>query len=289
MRMSRRSTRVTTTSHPAQMDDDALRHIRFSVNLSMLFLDVPFLERFEAARACGFDVVEFWWPGAAQLADTAQAIRDAGLEVALFNFDGGDFVRGDRGLAGHPRRVAEFRACIEPALEFADSVGCRRINALAGKRDDEFESDVQDDVLRGNVRWAADAAAGHGVDVMIEPLNTAENGACLIPTAAAASDLIGAVARPNVRLQHDVYHSHRMGEDPKAVFDQHRETIGHIQIADDPGRGAPGTGNIDFSTVFHAVAASPYNGFVGLEYSAPAGDTETSFAWLPYELRGSRA
>ena len=270
------------------MNDAALSQIRFCVNLSMLFLDVPFLERFAYATACGFDAVEFWWPGAAQLADTRRAIHDAELEVALFNFDGGDIPGGDRGFAGHPRHVARFRDSVEPALEFAVSVGCRRINALAGKRDSEFESSEQDALLLTNLRWAADAAAAYGVDVMIEPLNVAENGACLISTAASASELIHSVGRPNLRLQHDVYHSSRMGEDPTAVFERHLENIGHIQIADDPGRGAPGTGDLGFDRLFRAVAASRYDGFVGLEYSASEGDTGRSLSWLPYEYRGAR-
>jgi hydroxypyruvate isomerase len=269
---------------------DSVRHpMRFSLNVSILFTEVPLLERFARARDAGFDAVELWWPRGEDLGAVRAAIEDAGVDVVVLNFDAGDMPAGDRGLISDPDRQDEFRANVPVALELAEAVGCTRLNALAGHELPGIERAAQLELARDNVRFAADAAGAQGAEVLIEAVNTYENGPYLLSRTQAASDFVRSVGRDNVRLQYDAYHMQRMEGDLTATIERHIGEIAHVQIADGPGRGQPGTGEINFDYVLRRLEELGYDGHVGLEYKASAGDTEGSLEWLPREPRGSRA
>jgi hydroxypyruvate isomerase len=254
--------------------------VRFSANLSMLFTEFPFAERFERAAAGGFDTVEFWWPGDADAERVPDLVRAAGVDVVLLNFDAGDMPAGDRGLLSDRRREAEFRANVPFALEIAAAVGCRNLNALAGVAVEGTPREEQIEFAQENARFAADAARDQGADVVIEAVNTFENGEYLLPTAADAAAFIAGVGRPNVRLLFDAYHTRRMGLPLEATLRQFSAEVAHVQIADCPGRHEPGTGDTDFDAFFDALVEVGYAGPVGLEYKPSAGDTEQSLAWI---------
>jgi hydroxypyruvate isomerase len=263
--------------------------MRFSVNVSILFTEVPLLERFARARDAGFDAVELWWPRGEDLGEVRAAIEDAGVDVVVLNFDAGDMPAGDRGLISDPARRDEFRANVPVALELAEAVGCTKLNALAGHELPGLERAAQLELARDNVRFAADAARAQGAEVLIEAVNTYENGPYLLSRTQAAAEFARSAGRDNVRLQYDAYHMQRMEGDLTATIERHIGEIAHVQIADSPGRGHPGTGEINFDYVLRRLAELGYDGHVGLEYKAPAGDTEESLEWLPRERRGSRA
>ena len=260
--------------------------MRFCPNLSMLFKEVDFVERLGRAADAGFAAVEFWWPSGEDLDQVQAAIRDAGLEVALFNFDAGDMPSGDRGLVSDPDRKQQFRDNVPVALEMARSVGCPRLNALVGLELDGMDRDEQLALAADNVGWAADQAAEQGIEVMIEAVNTFENGPYLLSTTSAAAEFVDRVGRENVKLQYDAYHMQRMEGNIVATLRDRISTIRHIQIADSPDRGEPGSGELNYRYIFAALAELAYDGWVGLEYKPTTETTEESFAWLPKEKRG---
>ena len=255
--------------------------MKFAANVSILFQEAPFLERFARAAAAGFPAVEFWWPAGETLADVEAAIRDAGLEVALFNFDAGEMARGDRGLLSDPDRAPRFRENVPVALELAQRIGCERLNALVGVERSPAARAAQLDLAVENVRFAADRAAPHGIAITIEAVNTFENGPYLVPTTRAAAAFADRVERPNVRLQYDAYHMQRMEGNLVATIAEHADRIAHIQIADSPGRGEPGTGEINYPFVLDSIEALGYDGWIGLEYNPTTATTEESLGWMP--------
>jgi hydroxypyruvate isomerase len=262
--------------------------VRFSANVSILFKEVPFLDRFGWASEAGFLAVEFWWPGhEADLGEVERAVRDAGLEVALFNFDAGDMPNGDRGLISDPKRHGEFRENVPVALDLANSLGCKKMNALVGQEIPGMDRAEQLALARENVRLAADAAAEHDIGVVVEAVNTFENGPYLLYTTEQAVEFVRAVGRENVKIQHDFYHMQRMEGNLVANLREHIDSIGHVQIADSPERGEPGTGEIRYPYVLAALEDLGYDGFVGLEYNPTTETTEDSLQWLPKELRGT--
>jgi hydroxypyruvate isomerase len=259
--------------------------MKFSANLSMLFKEVPLVERFGRAAEAGFSAVEFWWPGHdVELGQIERAVKEAGLEVALFNFDAGDMPAGERGLAGNPDREQQFRENVPVALELARSLGCRRMNVLVGREIPGMVRDEQLALARENVRFAADKAAG--VTVMVEAVNTFENGPYLLYTTEQAVEFVRDVGRENLGIQHDFYHMQRMEGNLVANLQEHIGSIGHVQIADSPGRGEPGTGEIHYPYVLAELERLGYDGYVGLEYNPTTETTEESLEWLPEEVRG---
>ena len=255
--------------------------MKFCANVSILFKDAPFLERFERAARAGFQAVEFWWPAGEALEEVEAAIRDAGLAVALFNFDAGDMPAGDRGLLSDPDRAHRFRENVPVALELAQRLGCERLNALVGVERAPSQRDEQLKLAAESVRFAADEAAPHGIDITIEAVNTFENGPYLLHTTRQAAAFIDTVDRPNVRLQYDAYHMQRMEGNLVATLTEFAPRIAHIQIADSPGRGEPGTGEINYPFVLDAIDALGYEGWIGLEYNPTASATEESLRWMP--------
>ena len=261
--------------------------MRFSANVSILFKEVPFLERFGRAREAGFSAVEFWWPSGETLERLEAAIGGAGLSVAVFNFDAGDMPGGERGLAGDPGRTGQFRENVPLALDLARRLGCRRMNVLVGHEKEGMGREEQLGVARENVAFAADRAQDAGVGVLVEAVNTFENGPYLLRTTRQAVEFARSVGRENVGIQHDLYHMQRMEGNLVATLREHIDVIGHVQVADSPGRGEPGTGEIHYPFVLAELEGLGYDGYVGLEYNPTTGTTEGSFGWLPEESRGA--
>jgi hydroxypyruvate isomerase len=260
--------------------------MKFCANVSILFKEVPFLERFGLASEAGFSAIEMWWPSGEDLEAVQRAVKEADLSVILLNFDAGDMPARDRGLAADPERHEQFRENVPVALELARSLGCRKMNALLGHESPRMSCEEQFSLARENVRFAADAAREHGIEVLIEPLNTFENGPCLLHDTPGGIEFVRSVDRPNVRLQYDVYHMQRMEGNLVANLREHIDSIGHVQIADSPGRGEPGTGEIQYPFVLSELENLGYTGHVGLEYNPTTETTEENLSWLPKELRG---
>jgi hydroxypyruvate isomerase len=254
--------------------------MRFSANLSFLFKDAPFAERFRRARDAGFRGVEFMWPGSEEVEAVARAVDDTGVEVALFNFDAGDMAAGDRGLLSDPARQTRFRENVPVALELAGRIGCRRLNALVGVRRPDLELEAQLELARANVAWAAEQARAQGASIMIEAVNSYENGPYLLDSTAKAIGFLDAVGADNVALQYDVYHMQRMEGNLGDTISRMLPRIGHVQIADPPSRSEPGTGEINYRFVLGLLERSGYEGWVGLEYNPSTATTEESLGWM---------
>ncbi|MFN8591487.1 MAG: hydroxypyruvate isomerase family protein [Thermomicrobiales bacterium] len=252
---------------------------RFAANLSMLFAERPFLERFSLAAAAGFRAIEFQFPYEYDTAAIGEELRRHDLEQVLFNLPAGDFANGDRGLANDPRRVEEFRAGVAKGLGIASELGAGKLNCLAGKRLDDISEEEQIATLVDNLRFAADEAGKIGVLQVIEPLNAFDAPGFLLPTPDAGFAVIKRANHPNLKLQYDVYHSQRMVGNVTATIAARIGQIGHIQIADSPDRHEPGTGEINYPFVFSAIEAAGYDGWIGLEYR-PLEDTESSLRWI---------
>lgn len=263
--------------------------MRFGANVSMLFKEAPFLERFGRAAEAGFSAVEFWWPAGEDLGEVEAAVKGADLDVALFNFDAGDMPAGERGLVSDPARRERFRENVPVALDLARRLGCRRMNVLVGHDKEGMSREERLDLARENVAFAADEAKAAGVTVLVEAVNTFENGPYLLHTTVQAVQFVRSVGRENVKIQHDLYHMQRMEGNLVANLRENIGWIGHVQVADSPGRGEPGTGEIHYPFVFGELERLGYDGYVGLEYNPTGGDTEGSLWWLPGELRGGDA
>jgi hydroxypyruvate isomerase len=254
--------------------------LRFAPNLSLLWAGLPLAERFARAADAGFDAVELWWPGDHDALALPGLTRRYGLHLALLNFDGGDIPAGDRGLAADPDRTGQLRANVPLALRIARECGCPRLNLLAGLRDERYPLDRQLQLARDNVAWAADQAAAAGRQVTIEAINSLENGPYLLTSTAAAARFVREVGRGNVRLQYDAYHMQRMEGDLTTTLDAYWDLISHIQVADVPGRGEPGTGEINYRFFLQYLEDRGYDGWIGLEYRPSTGVPEESFGWL---------
>lgn len=249
---------------------------KLSVNITMLFTELPFMQRFAAARAAGFSAVEIQLPYAHPARDIRAQLEEHELELVLFNLPAGDWDAGERGIGANWERREEFRAGLETAMEYVDELHPQMVNLLAGACDDTDENDL---ALLQNIRIAAEELAEEGVTLVVEPVNTSDVPNFALPTAFAALDVISEIENENVKLQLDVYHALRMEEDPLGIIQEHIEKIGHIQIADVPGRHQPGTGEVDWGVFFDALASLGYEGAVGLEY-IPDGPTDSSFGLL---------
>jgi len=261
--------------------------LRFDVNCSILFTEVPVLQRASAAKAAGFGGVEFWWPWEGMAPTDAEAdafvgsVADAGVELVSLNFHTGDMAAGERGIVSHPSRVREFRENVAAAVEIAWRTGCTRLNAPYGLRVPGVDVAEQDAVAIENLAFAAQAAAKAGAAVLVEAINSVDIPGFPVDSSAKAMAVLAKTAAPNVGFLADLYHLAKMGEDVADVLGRYRESILHVQVADSPGRGAPGTGTVDFEPLFARLAAQGYDGWVGLEYLPPDGGGSTAgFGWL---------
>ena len=266
----------------------------YTLNCSILLTDVPLLERPAAAKAAGFDAVEFWWPFAASVPADADvtafgnAILDAGVQLTGLNFNAGDMPGGDRGLVSSPARSDEFRDNIDVVAGIGARLGCGAFNALYGNRVDGTTAEQQDAVAYENLSLAAQAVAKIGGIVLLEPVSGTD--AYPLKKAADVLDVINTVEKlsgvDNIKLLADFYHLAVNGDDVESVIREHAAEFGHIQIADAPGRGAPGTGNLPLSDWLSESETRGYTGYIGLEYKATSSDP---FAWLPRADRSASA
>lgn len=252
---------------------------RFAANLTMLFTEVPFLERFKAAREAGFRSVEFLFPYEYEMSQIRDLVEKNGLQVVLFNLPAGDWAAGERGIAADPRRKEEFREGVKRAVEWARALGVPRLNCLAGRRIEGFTFEEQWQVLADNVRYAAEVLGEHGINLMVEPLNPYDVPGFLLHTTAQVFQLIGEVGLPNVYLQYDIYHAQKVEGNLTVTLREHLARIGHIQIADNPGRHQPGTGEINYPFLLREFDNMGYGGYVSLEY-IPVPDTVKSLSWV---------
>jgi hydroxypyruvate isomerase len=252
---------------------------RFAANLSMLFTEVPFLDRFKAAREAGFTAVEFLFPYEYGLENVRAKIQENGLEAVLFNLPAGNWAAGERGIAANPERVAEFRAGVEQAAAWAVELGVPRLNCLAGKEAATVTAAEQEQVLKDNIRYAAAVLQDKGLKLMLEPINHYDIPGFMLNTSYQVLQLIAEVGAPNVYLQYDVYHAQREEGELAATIRKHIQQIGHIQIADNPGRHQPGTGEINYKFLLQELDNLGYEGYVSLEY-VPQPDTLTSLNWI---------
>ena len=268
--------------------------LRYEVNCSILFTELPLLERPAAARAAGFDVVEFWWPFAEAVPSDRDvdafvaAVRDAGVQLAGLNFFAGDMPGGDRGLVSWPARSAEFRDNIDATVGIGERLGCQAFNALYGNRIDGVTAEQQDEVGAENLALAARAAARIGGTVLIEPVSGTP--AYPLLTAADALEVMervqAAAGVGNLGLLADLYHLAVNGDDVDKVIADNTPRIAHVQIADHPGRNEPGTGSLPLDRQLADLETRGYTGWVGLEYK-PSGASGESFGWLPRARRSS--
>ena len=252
---------------------------RFAANLSLLFTERPFLERFAAARAACFAAVEFHFPYEYDRAALAEVVLTSGLDVVLFNLPAGDWAAGERGIACHPRRIAEFQDGVGQAIEYARILGCARLNCLAGIAPGDIAHDKAHETLIENLRFAAAVTGRAGIELVLEPLNTRDTPGFLVTTTRSGLALIKEVGSDNLRLQYDIYHAQVMEGDLARTVQEILPQIAHIQLADNPGRHEPGSGEINFPFLLQHLDAIGYSGWVGCEYK-PSGRSEDSFAWL---------
>ncbi|WP_310720118.1 TIM barrel protein, partial [Streptomyces lydicus] len=272
---------------------------RFNVNLSILFTELPLLERPAAARAAGFTAVELWWPWVdapvpepAELEALREALNDAGTRLVGLNFYAGQLPGPDRGALSVPGAESErFRANVPVAIEFARSLGCTTFNALYGNRVEGVSPEEQDRLALENLTFAARAVAQVGGTLLIEALNAPESPACPIVSAPKAIEVVDAVNAAtglgNAKFLMDLYHLSMNGEDLEEVIDRYTDKTAHVQIADNPGRGAPGTGELDFDALLDRLKKAGYDGWIGLEYKPGDTPSASSFAWLPAPLRAA--
>lgn len=249
---------------------------QLSINISMLFTELPFMQRFAAVRAAGFSAVEIQFPYAFPARDIRAQLEEHELDLILFNLPAGDWEAGDRGIGANWARRDEFRAGLDLALEYVDSLHPKAVNLLAGASEDIDENDL---ALLQHIRIAAEELGEENVKLVVEPVNTFDVPNFALPTAFATLDVISEIEIDNIGLQLDVYHALRMNEDPIQIIRDHVDQIGHIQIADLPGRNQPGIGDIDWQLFFDALEKLEYPGAVGLEY-IPDGPTADSFTKL---------
>ncbi|MBX9684956.1 MAG: hydroxypyruvate isomerase [Hyphomicrobium sp.] len=252
---------------------------KFSANLSMLFTELPFLERFAAAADAGFTAVEFMFPYAHDVDDIAHELQRHRLRLVLFNLPPGNWDTGDRGNAIFPDCLAQFRSGVALAARYATSLECSQLHCLAGIVPADGDARTYTATYIDNLRYAADAFDKHGIALLIEPINTRDIPGYYLTSSAQARDVMARVDRRNLRLQYDLYHMHIMGEDAPAELTRHRDAIAHVQLADAPGRHEPGTGEIDFARLLGHLDNIGFGGYVGLEYR-PSTATVDSLAWL---------
>lgn len=262
---------------------------RYDVNLSILFTELPLLERPAAAAGAGFDAVELWWPfDGPEPADRevdalVRAVEDAGVQLASLNFDAGDMAGGDRGLLSDPAQVARFRANVPVAVGIAERLGCGVLNALFGNRPAGLSAAEQRAVGVEQLAHAAGAAAPAGATVVVEALNPFGAPDYPLHSTAAAAEVAAAAsaaAGVAVKLCYDVFHMQQAEGNLIATVRAYRDRIGHVQVADVPGRGEPGTGEIAYPRLLAALARAGYDGYVGLEYEPASTGSADSFAWL---------
>lgn len=251
---------------------------RLAANLTMLFTEAPFLDRFGAAAAAGFTGVEYLFPYDYDARVLKEKLSEHGLTQVLHNLPAGNWAAGDRGIACHPGRVAEFQAGVAQAIEYAGALGCAQVNCLAGVTPPGVDRARALETLVGNLRYAAPRLAAAGIKLLIEPINTRDVPGFFLCGTRQALDVIEATGSGNVFVQYDIYHMQVMEGDLATTIARHLKRIAHIQVADPPGRHEPGTGEINYTFLLDHIDGLGYSGWIGCEYK-PAGTTLDGLGW----------
>jgi hydroxypyruvate isomerase len=251
---------------------------KFAANLTMLFNEVPFLERFERAAKAGFQAVEFLFPYPYGTAEIKARLDRHGLQLVLHNLPAGDWDAGERGIACLPDRTEEFRAGVARGIEYAKALGVPQLNVLAGKAPAGADPALLRKTLVANLRHAAAELGKHGLKLLIEPINTYDIPGFFLSRTADAVAILDEVGAANAYLQYDLYHAQRMEGELAATAARHLPRIAHIQLADNPGRHEPGTGEINYAFLFRELDRMGYTGWIGCEYK-PAAGTEAGLGW----------
>ena len=251
---------------------------RFAANLSMMFNEVPFLDRFEQARKAGFEAVEFLFPYEHEPAELKRRLDGSGLTQALFNMPPGDWATGERGLASLPGRTGAFRDGVKQALDYAAALDCKLIHCMAGIVPPEVSPVTAASLYAANLAWAGEQALAAGVRLAIEPINHRDMPGYFLNTEAQGAAIVEAIGRDRIGLQFDVYHCQITEGDVTRRMETFMPVIAHMQIADVPARHEPGTGEIGWEFVFRRMDELGYRGWVGCEYR-PAGGTVEGLAW----------
>lgn len=251
---------------------------RFAANLTMLFTEHAFLDRFEAAAKAGFTAVEFLFPYGFKAADIKQRLDANGLTLVLHNLPAGDWDAGERGIACHPDRVEEFRAGVARAIEYAQALGVPQLNCLVGKAPAGVDSETLRSTVVANLRFAAAELGKAGLKLLIEPINNYDIPGFWLNNTALAISVLDEVGAANAFVQYDIYHAQRYEGELAATMTKYLARIGHIQLADNPGRNEPGTGEINYAFLFKHLDRIGYTGWIGCEYK-PATTTEAGLGW----------
>jgi hydroxypyruvate isomerase len=260
----------------------------FAANLTMLFNELDFLDRFEGAARAGFEAVEYLFPYGYEKDVLRSRLEHHGLTQVLHNLPAGNWAAGERGIACLPDRVAEFEAGVDRAIEYATALGCPRVNCLAGIRPPTIAADVARETLIRNLAYAAPRLEAAGITLLVEPINTRDVPGFFLCGTSQALEIIDSVGSENLFLQLDLYHMCVMREDLPETIKRHAARIRHMQLADEPGRHEPGTGKINYPALFELIDRVGYRGWIGCEYQ-PLASTEASFGWRVAEARRARA
>lgn len=251
---------------------------KFAANLTMLFGELPFTDRFAAAKAAGFSGVEYLFPYDFDKAELREQLQRHGLTQVLHNLPAGNWAGGERGIAILPDRVDEFRDGVKRAIDYAKALECRQLNCLVGIAPRDADSAELSEVLVGNLRFAADELARERIKLLIEPINTIDIPGFYLNRTAQALEIIAAVRSSNLFLQYDIYHMQVMEGDIARSLQKHLPQIAHVQLADNPGRNEPGTGEINYPFLFRHLDAIGYRGWIGCEYK-PRTTTVDGLGW----------
>lgn len=253
--------------------------MKFSANLSFLYQEHGFLDRFAAAAKDGFPAVEYLGPYTEPKEKVAEALQANGLEQALFNVPSGDWTKGERGLGSLPGRVEEFRTGVATAIDYAVALGCKKINVLSGIAKDGADLEAHEATLVENLKFTAPRFADNGIKLLLEPINLRDIPGFFVSTTKHAERVLEKVGSDNLFIQYDIYHMQVMQGDLIPTYERLRERIAHIQIADNPGRNEPGTGEINYGFVLPALERLGYDGYIGCEYKPKASTTE-GLGWM---------
>ncbi|WP_445619139.1 2-oxo-tetronate isomerase [Kushneria sp. Sum13] len=258
---------------------------RFAANLTMMFNEVSFMQRFEQAAAQGFEAVEYLFPYAFEADDIARELKRCDLKQVLFNLPAGDWEAGERGLAALPGREREFRDSVETAIRYARALNCPRVHAMAGVAGEGADLSAMHDTYLNNIRLAACRLAEEGITLLLEPINSRDMPGYFLNHQHDAHEIIETLGEPNVRVQMDFYHTQIMDGDIWTTFEEYREGVGHIQIAGVPERHEPDTGEVNYPWLFEQLDQAGFEGWLGCEYT-PRGETAAGLEWFnPWRRR----
>jgi len=253
--------------------------LKFTANISMLFTEFDLMNRFKAAKDCGFDAVEIQFPYTLPAEQIKQALDENQLKLVLFNVNADDLLQGGEGLAAVPEKQQQFQQALQQCQSYAEILEPEVINILPGRCQNPRRYSEYLETFIKNLPIAADTFSPLGIKTVFEAINTDDMPGFLVNSGPQMLEIIEKINHPMLYLQYDIYHMHKMNENIVEFIRQYSHKIGHIQFADNPGRGQPGTGEIDFKTVFKSIQQSQYSGWVGAEYK-PSGHSDMSLSWL---------